>query len=158
MEKIMVTGFKFSKEVEGICLESELQWAKNVEDFHHLKNGQYATTQTPTENFHEVWEINGERINLTKYIRQIGKWKTIQKTTEHFGIVFERVFNKTGTTAEYVVAGLEDNEVLVNYKSALSQAASALGKLGGSAKTEAKSTASRANGKLGGRPRKAKEE
>lgn len=35
-----------------------------------------------------------------------------------------------------------------------SQAASTLGKLGGSAKTEAKSIASRTNGKLGGRPKK----
>ena len=37
-----------------------------------------------------------------------------------------------------------------------SRAASALGKLGGSAKTEAKSMASRANGKKGGRPKKDK--
>lgn len=43
-------------------------------------------------------------------------------------------------------------------RSAVSRAAAALGKLGGSAKTEAKSAASRANGKLGGRPRKVKEE
>ena len=35
---------------------------------------------------------------------------------------------------------------------------SEMGKTGGSSKSEAKSTASRANGKLGGRPKKAKEE
>ena len=43
----------------------------------------------------------------------------------------------------------------IDARVAVSQAASALGKLGGSAKTEAKSTASRANGKFGGRPKKA---
>ena len=43
----------------------------------------------------------------------------------------------------------------IESRTVVSQAASALGKLGGSAKTEAKSTASRANGKLGGRPKKA---
>ena len=37
-----------------------------------------------------------------------------------------------------------------------SQAASALGKLGGSVKSEAKSAAVRKNGKLGGRPKKQK--
>ena len=37
-----------------------------------------------------------------------------------------------------------------------SRAASALGKLGGSAKSEAKSAAVRENGKLGGRPKKVK--
>jgi hypothetical protein len=36
----------------------------------------------------------------------------------------------------------------------LSQSASAMGKKGGSSKSKAKSTASRANGKLGGRPKK----
>ena len=35
-----------------------------------------------------------------------------------------------------------------------SRVASAMGKLGGSRKTEAKSTASRTNGRLGGRPKK----
>ena len=43
----------------------------------------------------------------------------------------------------------------IEARSAISQAASALGKLGGAAKTEAKASASRANGKLGGRPKKA---
>ena len=43
----------------------------------------------------------------------------------------------------------------IEARSAVSQAASALGKLGGAAKTEAKASASRANGKLGGRPRRA---
>ena len=43
-----------------------------------------------------------------------------------------------------------DNRVTV------SQAASALGKLGGSVKSEAKSAAVRKNGKLGGRPKKQK--
>ena len=43
----------------------------------------------------------------------------------------------------------------IEARSAVSQAASALGKLGGAAKTEAKASASRANGKLGGRPKKA---
>jgi len=46
----------------------------------------------------------------------------------------------------------------IGTRTSVSQAASALGKLGGSAKSEAKSTSSRANGKLGGRPKKAKEE
>jgi len=40
----------------------------------------------------------------------------------------------------------------------LNVTASKMGKLGGSAKTEAKSSASRENGKLGGRPRKVKPE
>ena len=39
----------------------------------------------------------------------------------------------------------------------LNKAAVAMGKIGGSKKSEAKSTASRANGKLGGRPRKVKD-
>lgn len=52
----------------------------------------------------------------------------------------------------------KDAKQEIDNRVALSQAASALGKLGGSAKTEAKSIASRANGKLGGRPKKAKEE
>ena len=43
----------------------------------------------------------------------------------------------------------------IEARSAVSQAASAMGKLGGAAKTEAKSAASRANGKKGGRPKKA---
>ena len=42
----------------------------------------------------------------------------------------------------------------IDARSAVSQAASALGKLGGASKTEAKVRASRANGKLGGRPKK----
>jgi len=41
-----------------------------------------------------------------------------------------------------------DNRVLI------SQSASAMGKLGGSSKSTAKSSASRTNGKLGGRPKK----
>ena len=40
----------------------------------------------------------------------------------------------------------------------ISNSASAMGKKGGSAKTEAKSSASRTNGKLGGRPKKEKAE
>lgn len=40
-------------------------------------------------------------------------------------------------------------------QSEISKAASAMGKKGGSAKTKAKSSASRENGKLGGRPKKA---
>jgi len=43
----------------------------------------------------------------------------------------------------------------IEARSALSQAASAMGRKGGSSKTKAKTTASRANGKLGGRPKKA---
>ena len=39
----------------------------------------------------------------------------------------------------------------------VSQAASAMGKRGGSKKSETKSASSRANGKLGGRPRKVKD-
>ena len=39
----------------------------------------------------------------------------------------------------------------------IKKAASAMGKIGGSKKSEAKSTASRTNGKLGGRPRKVKD-
>lgn len=42
----------------------------------------------------------------------------------------------------------------IDARSAVGQAASAMGKKGGSAKTEAKSTASRENGKKGGRPKK----
>ena len=41
-------------------------------------------------------------------------------------------------------------------QSDISKAASAMGKKGGSAKTEAKSAAVRKNGKLGGRPKKQK--
>lgn len=41
-------------------------------------------------------------------------------------------------------------------KAAKNPAAVALGRLGGSAKSEAKARASAANGKLGGRPRKPK--
>jgi len=41
---------------------------------------------------------------------------------------------------------------------AVSQAASAMGRIGGSAKTDVKSTASRTNGKLGGRPHKTQTE
>ena len=48
-----------------------------------------------------------------------------------------------------------DDFVEIDRKAELSQAASAMGKLGGAAKTEAKSAASRENGKKGGRPKKA---
>ena len=44
-----------------------------------------------------------------------------------------------------------------NEREALYQMAKAMGKIGGSKKSEAKSTASRANGKLGGRPKKVKD-
>ena len=78
-----------------------------------------------------------------------------------------RIYNARG---EYCLLGKKSNNpclitsdgeiILKEYFQVISQsqAASTLGKLGGSAKSEAKSTASRANGKLGGRPRKAKEE
>ena len=148
MEKIIVIGFdQLRKELTGECVKSELYWAENVEDFHHLKNGEYATTQTPTKCFTEVWIVNGKQINLTKYVRNYGKWTVNSKKVREFtsGVI----------STEYVVAGIEDNEVLVSYKPELSQAASFLGKLGGSAKTEAKARASRENGKLGGRPKKA---
>ena len=52
----------------------------------------------------------------------------------------------------------KDAKQEIDNRVALSQAASALGKLGGSVKSEAKSAAVRENGKLGGRPKKAKEE
>ena len=42
----------------------------------------------------------------------------------------------------------------IEARSTVSQAAAAMGKLGGSRKTEAKSIASRENGKKGGRPKK----
>ena len=105
MEKITVTGFsQLKKEITGECLKSELYWAENVEDFHHLKNGQYATTQTPTKCFTEVWIVNGKQINLTKYIRQIGEWVNTSK--------YEKEFKSTGELIEYVVAGSKDNDVL----------------------------------------------
>ena len=105
MEKITVNGFdQLKKEITGECLKSELYWAENVEDFHHLKNGQYTTTQTPTKCFTEVWEANEIRINLTKFIRQIGKWVD---TSKH-----EKEFKATGKSVEYVVAGTSDNDAL----------------------------------------------
>ena len=148
MVKITVTGFdQLKKEITGECLKSELYWAENVEDFHHLKNGQYTTTQTPTKCFTEVWNMNGQNLNLTKYIRDYGKWTVNSKKVREFttGII----------STEYVVAGIEDNEVLVSLTE-INNAASALGRLGGSVKSEAKSAAVRENGKLGGRPRKVK--
>lgn len=42
----------------------------------------------------------------------------------------------------------------IEARTAISQAASAMGKIGGASKSEAKSAASRANGKLGGRSKK----
>jgi len=60
-------------------------------------------------------------------------------------------FGNPVTINEESIAGLLDIEFGV------SQAASALGKIGGSAKTEAKSSASRENGKKGGRPKKVQE-
>ena len=42
-------------------------------------------------------------------------------------------------------------------KTDIQQAAAAMGKKGGAAKTEAKKAAARANGKKGGRPRKTKD-
>jgi len=66
-------------------------------------------------------------------------------------------YSKAPATAELI---WQDSKAInralreIDTRSAVSQAASALGKLGGSAKNEAKSQASRANGKLGGRPKK----
>ena len=102
MVKITVTGFDQRKEIVGECLRSELYWAENVEDFHHLKNGQYATTQTPTKCFHETWEVSGKQINLTKFIRQIGKWVD---TSKH-----EKEFRATRKSIEYVVVETEQEE------------------------------------------------
>jgi len=104
MKTITVKGFELQKEITGQCILSELQWSENVEDFHHLKNGQYATTQTPTKHFEEVWEVEGEKINVYKYIRQIGKWINGKN---------EKIFKSTGESIEYVVFP-EDYEILVS--------------------------------------------
>ena len=67
-------------------------------------------------------------------------------------------YSKGPATAELV---WQDSKAInkalreIEARSAVSQAASAMGKLGGAAKTEAKSAASRENGKKGGRPKKA---
>ena len=50
------------------------------------------------------------------------------------------------------------SEIFTNLAMAYNEGQSAMGKKGGSAKTDAKSSASRENGKLGGRPKKVKEE
>ena len=66
-------------------------------------------------------------------------------------------YSKSPATAELI---WQDSRAInkalreIEARAAVSQAASALGKLGGAAKTEAKARASRANGKLGGRPKK----
>ena len=59
---------------------------------------------------------------------------------------------------EFLLKTIAGNyQVIKEYfsRDTLSQAASAMGKLGGSSKSTVKSTASRENGKLGGRPKKA---
>jgi len=105
MDKITINGFdELRKEITGTCLESELQWAENVENFNHLKNGMYTTSQTPTKCFNEVWEVEGQQINITKFIRQIGKWNNQSKS--------EKEFKSTGENIEYVVKSIEDHEIL----------------------------------------------
>lgn len=59
-------------------------------------------------------------------------------------------FGERDTDADWLVNELTEIEKV-------SSAAATLGRLGGSVKSEAKSTAARENGKLGGRPRKEKE-
>lgn len=144
MEEIIIRGFDCDKVIIGTCLKSELQWYENVEDFHHLKDGQYATTQTPTQCFTETWETKGKKINLHKYVASIGKWVNVSK--------HEKVFESIGEHIKYIVAGLDDNEVLDTIEPI--QAASAIGKLGGSKKSKAKTMTARENGKKGGRPKK----
>jgi len=104
MKSIIVNGFELEKEITGECISSELQWSRNVENFHHLKNGQYSTTQTPTECFNEVWDIDGQLLNLTKYVRQIGEWVTVSK--------FDHQFKSIGESVEYIPTELEDGELL----------------------------------------------
>lgn len=58
-------------------------------------------------------------------------------------------FGERDTDADWLVNELTEIEKV-------SSAAATLGRLGGSVKSEAKSTAARENGKLGGRPRKEK--
>ena len=60
--------------------------------------------------------------------------------------IIEYAWNIVGKSEYYTHKGL----------AGVSSSAAALGKLGGSVKSKAKSKSSRANGKLGGRPRKAK--
>lgn len=55
------------QEMEGKCLESKLIWAENVEHRYHINNGVYATKQVPTEHSIEIWEMNGEKIKLSKF-------------------------------------------------------------------------------------------
>ena len=148
MERITVTGFdQLRKEITGECLKSELYWAENAECRIPIGNGVSATKYIPTSCYNQTWNIDGKQINLTKYIREYGE-----------GVKQNKEYKKGVETVEYVIAGTADNDVLISlidHSVELSQAASALGKLGGAAKTEAKANASRANGKLGGRPKKA---
>ena len=70
-------------------------------------------------------------------------------------IVTGRSSYRNTTSPQDIADDLMTESKLTNTE--LSQIAGQMGKLGGSAKTEAKSNASRENGKLGGRPKKVKQ-
>ena len=67
MKRINVQTPDGTVEMVGTCLSSELQWSKNVEQREHIKNGTYSTKQVPTDYFAEVWEIEGDKVNLAKF-------------------------------------------------------------------------------------------
>ena len=70
----------------------------------------------------------------------------------------EKRYNSASKQISDYIDYLDDPEdEVVEIDKELSEAASAMGKLGGSKKSEAKSASSRANGKLGGRPKKVKD-
>jgi hypothetical protein len=130
MQKIIVETFEGNKELAGECIKSELYWSSNVEERIPLRNaGQFATKQVPTDCFNEEWKFDGfdEIVKLTKFITLAG--------------------------TEYV-AKEESDKILE--KRSLSAAAAMLGArggaVGGKSTSPAKQTASRNNGRLGGRP------
>ena len=92
--------------------------------------------------------------NLSKFISDgetASKLELLKARFEESGLLSYRFMTKKNSerVAEYHEAYLV---TFLNLLDVITP--SRMGKIGGSAKTEAKSTASRANGKLGGRPKK----
>jgi len=67
MKKIRVQTSEGTITMQGDRISSALQWSKNVEKRTHIKNGNYATIQVPTDCLEEVWLIDGEEITLMRY-------------------------------------------------------------------------------------------
>lgn len=67
MKKINVQTPDGTILMQGQCISSEFQWSKNIEDRTHLCNGVYSTKQVSTDYFKEIWEVEGQKIRLSKF-------------------------------------------------------------------------------------------